>query len=169
MIEEYDEYIKQYAKLMTYAKKSLYKLHLHNKTNYRSKEDIDQLVNIAAWKAYELVKERNQHPFPSYFFNSLKFLSGKKGMCGERYNFTPSIPANFDRPVIANTSDEDNELIEIGLGTLSDIQRQVIRMRFYEDKTLQQSGDVLGLTGERIRQIQDEAITIMKRELSNYF
>lgn len=37
-------------------------------------------------------------------------------------------------------------------------QQSVLKMRYKEGKTLEQAGDVLGLTRERVRQIEDKAI-----------
>ena len=59
-------------------------------------------------------------------------------------------------------------LIE-ALGRLSEREREVIKMRFglpgyYKRLTLEQVGQELGLTRERIRQIQDKAIKLLRKD-----
>ncbi|KRN93012.1 RpoD subfamily RNA polymerase sigma-70 subunit [Pediococcus stilesii] len=57
--------------------------------------------------------------------------------------------------------------IEKMLGKLSDRQAKVIRMRFgiddYEEKTLEEVGQSMGVTRERIRQIQNKSLFRLKK------
>lgn len=55
----------------------------------------------------------------------------------------------------------------LAISELSNRERLVIRQRFWEDKTLQQIGDVLGLSRERVRQIQDKALGKLRRHVAN--
>jgi DNA-directed RNA polymerase sigma subunit (sigma70/sigma32) len=41
-------------------------------------------------------------------------------------------------------------------------------MRFWEDKTLQQIGDVLGLSRERVRQIEADSLQKLRRCVDEY-
>ena len=57
------------------------------------------------------------------------------------------------------------------LSMLSSNQRTVMKYRFglngYEATTLEQTGTNMGITRERVRQLQSESIKIMKEALSN--
>ena len=59
-----------------------------------------------------------------------------------------------------------SEAVETALGTLSDREALVLRMRFgmYDGQlyTLEQVGDILGVTRERIRQIESKALRKLK-------
>lgn len=162
----YEEFIEPYQKLLTYARTALYKRYLYNQNHNKRKEDVDQLIQIAAWQAYEKIREGGTYTFQSYFFNGIKFLTGKRGLCSDNYNLVSSIPANFDKTEQVDDTIDIKELIEIGLGSLTDLQKQVIKFRYYEGMTLQQSGDALGYSSEYIRLIQNKALETMKRELS---
>lgn len=54
------------------------------------------------------------------------------------------------------------------LETLTDRERYVVRMRFWEDKTLKEVGDMLGLSRERVRQIQEDSLAKLKRSVHEY-
>ena len=56
------------------------------------------------------------------------------------------------------------EKLDKVLKTLKPNQEKVIRMRL-DDKTLRQIGDKMGLTYERIRQIETQAIGIIRRRI----
>ena len=69
---------------------------------------------------------------------------------------------------------EDNDLQTITkkmLFTLTDRDREIICRRFgllgYEPQTLQEVADAVGLTRERIRQLQIKNLTRLKRSLAN--
>ncbi len=50
---------------------------------------------------------------------------------------------------------------------LTDLQQKVIRMRFFEGKTLEQIGKKVNLTGERVRQIETVALSILRQPAVN--
>ncbi len=72
---------------------------------------------------------------------------------GERlgFNMDPEGPKNIDES-------ERRELVAHLLSTLTERQSTVLRLRFFEDLTLFETGRRIGLTKERTRQIQNEAL-----------
>ena len=57
------------------------------------------------------------------------------------------------------------EAIETVLDTLTENQQEVIRLRFYEDKSLIEISEETGRSRERIRQIQEQSLKAMKKPL----
>ena len=55
-----------------------------------------------------------------------------------------------------------NDAVKEALGELNEREQQVVRMRFGLDdnqpRTLKEIGEILGLTRERVRQIETEAL-----------
>ena len=77
----------------------------------------------------------------------------------------PNAAAPFDRLVREN----DTELVRDVLGTLKARERGILAMRFGLDgggpKTLEEVGACFGVTRERIRQIQDEALKKLRARM----
>ncbi len=63
--------------------------------------------------------------------------------------------------IIAN--EEESDLIRKHMSSLQDAYRYVLEQRFYHDKTLEQIGKVVGVTRERIRQIESSALKELSR------
>ena len=57
---------------------------------------------------------------------------------------------------------ERPKIVEEVLETLTNREEEVIRLRFFEGKTLQQIGRKLGVTRERIRQIETKAVNKLR-------
>ena len=78
----------------------------------------------------------------------------------------PNAAAPFDRLVREN----ETELVQTVLATLTPRENKILAMRFGLDdgkpKTLEQIGERLGVTRERIRQIQEEALKKMRVKIS---
>lgn len=77
----------------------------------------------------------------------------------------PSAAAPFDRLV----SDTDHELVREVLATLDARESRILAMRFGLDdgkpKTLEEVGELVGVTRERIRQIQEQALQKMRVQI----
>lgn len=77
----------------------------------------------------------------------------------------PNAAAPFDRLVREN----DSALVQEVLATLSERENAILAMRFGLDdgtpKTLEEVGQHFGVTRERIRQIQEEALLKMRRRI----
>ena len=80
----------------------------------------------------------------------------------------PNAAAPFDRLVREN----DTELVQTVLATLTPRENKILAMRFGLDdgkpKTLEEIGERLGVTRERIRQIQEEALEKMRVKISEH-
>ena len=78
----------------------------------------------------------------------------------------PNAAAPFDRLVREN----DTELVQTVLATLTPRENTILAMRFGLDdgqpKTLEEIGEQLGVTRERIRQIQEEALIKMRVKIA---
>jgi RNA polymerase primary sigma factor len=78
----------------------------------------------------------------------------------------PNAAAPFDRLVREN----DTELVQQVLATLTPRENKILAMRFGLDdgrpKTLEEIGEQLGVTRERIRQIQEEALNKMRVKIA---
>ncbi len=77
--------------------------------------------------------------------------------------------------VVGECVDELRAILDDNLGRLSDVERQVIQARFALDqpdretakgKTLEQVGELIGVTKERVRQIQNKALDKLKVALN---
>jgi RNA polymerase sigma factor (sigma-70 family) len=60
---------------------------------------------------------------------------------------------------------ENREVVDKLLLGLTDMQLTIIRGRFYEEKTLLQIGEEVGLTRERVRQIEKGALAFLRKRL----
>lgn len=56
-----------------------------------------------------------------------------------------------------------HDALEIALGALPENYGEVLRLRYYQDMTLQQCGNVLGVGYERVRQMECKGIRILRK------
>lgn len=77
----------------------------------------------------------------------------------------PNATAPFQQVV----ADSDNEILSEVIGTLSPREQTILKLRFGlnngEEKTLEEVGEQFGVTRERIRQIQDEALKKLRKRI----
>ena len=77
----------------------------------------------------------------------------------------PSLADTVEDPTNAIETFEDRvwheqlsaELMEI-IGCLKEREEQIIRFRFFEKKTMKETGKILGVSTERVRQIEQQAL-----------
>lgn len=64
-------------------------------------------------------------------------------------------------------TEKESDLLKKALKVLNDKQAKVIEMRYYteEKKTHKEIGKILGISSERVRQIENEALLKLKKEL----
>jgi RNA polymerase sigma-32 factor len=65
------------------------------------------------------------------------------------------------------TIDLRTRTIKAGFAILKDREQDVVRLRFFEDKTLAECSEIIGVTRERIRQIEVKALDKMRKALRN--
>ena len=83
---------------------------------------------------------------------------------------------NIDQEVISNSTDiledllkgEMTLILSKSLNVLDKRDKAVIIGRFYDGKTLQEIGLEMGLTGERVRQIETRALFRLNKMISSY-
>ena len=89
----------------------------------------------------------------------------------EKSNYLETRRADFEK----DTAAEVREIVQANRAELTDVERTVIEHRFGlesgEEKpmTLEQVGQIIGVTKERVRQIQNKAMEKIRRELESKF
>lgn len=88
----------------------------------------------------------------------------------EWYTLRDSVLPSGSPPADHKTMvDEQTHLVKEALGCLTKRERFVINERFYEQKTLAAVGEGLGVTRQRVKQIQQRALNKLKNALSSNF
>ena len=64
--------------------------------------------------------------------------------------------------------DESELLLAMNFGLLTDREKQVILMRFYDQKTLEECGEVIGTQRERVRQVEAKALRKLRHPKCSY-
>ncbi len=84
-------------------------------------------------------------------------------------DLTDDLPAEpEDRPEIKYAGEEEKaDLLSVLLTQLSDNQRHVIYFRFFEELSLKETADILGLSITNIKVIQNRAIAKLHQVLQN--
>jgi RNA polymerase primary sigma factor len=76
---------------------------------------------------------------------------------------------NAAAPFEQAVEESDNEIVREVLGTLSPREQAILQLRFglsgNDEKTLEEVGQQFGVTRERIRQIQDEALKKLRKRI----
>lgn len=84
-------------------------------------------------------------------------------MVGEESSFEELIPDPKAVTPGTQISDEDSmELLRESLNVLDSREREIITMRYFENKTLDEVSQLIGRTRERVRQIQNQALQKLK-------
>lgn len=146
-------------------------------------------LNIYLRAARKLTQELDHEPTPEEIAELVdKPIDDVKRMLGLNERVTSvDIPVGFDesKSLLDTLADEKatdpadfltdqnlKEQLENWLDLLTENQREVISRRFglrgYERSTLEQVGKEIGLTRERVRQIQVEALKSLRRILEEY-
>ena len=84
-------------------------------------------------------------------------------LAGEESSFEELIPdPNAVDPGAAISNEDSMELLREGLNSLDPREREIITMRYFENKTLDEVSRLIGRTRERVRQIQNQALAKLK-------
>lgn len=148
--------------------------------------DFDELVsegNMALMRALEKFDVSRGFKFSTYACRAIVQSFGRLGMKNRRYHrmflqeFDPDMEKSnqLDWQRAETESDALEELrriIRANKAQLSAIEQRVIRGRFAIDRgtnavalTLEEMGRVIGLTKERVRQIQNQALTKLRLKM----
>lgn len=76
--------------------------------------------------------------------------------------YTALYDSDVDHPAIID-QEQTSELINIALEALTPMQTKVIRMRFFDDLTLEEIADQIGVSKERVRQIEQKALRRLRK------
>lgn len=127
---------------------------------YIERDELKQIKRIALWRAIRDYKKDKKCTFKTYLYYRARWICGN--YLSKRYkieNLNVSLEnLNLvkDKACDFKFYYDDIELLNSLLIKLDDSERNLIKMRFFERKTLQQLSDINGLTkqGNRIRIIQ---------------
>ncbi len=76
---------------------------------------------------------------------------------------------NATAPYQQAVDDSDNQILGEVINTLSPREQTILKLRFglggNDEKTLEEVGEQFGVTRERIRQIQDEALKKLRKRI----
>lgn len=146
-------------------------------------------LNVYLRAARELTQSLDHEPTPEEISELVdRPIEDVKKLLGLNEKITSmDIPVSSDssKPLVETLADHINtdplqilgeenlnELIENWLDQLTDNQREVILRRFglrgFEKSTLEEVGAAIGLTRERVRQIQVEGLKALKQMLEKY-
>lgn len=133
------------------------------------KQDAESLVYVAAWKAWSLQKrdcqdqERAKYAFGTYLENQIRHWY-------KNYKRDVHIPASHSsvlpQHLVEHESHDDRIINSITLSDalkkLTEIESQIIKFRFFDGKTLEDTGKALDYSPEMIALIQKRAINKLR-------
>jgi len=154
--------------------------------------DFNEMVsegNMALLRSVEKFDCSRGFKFSTYSCRAILKSFSRVAMRASRYR--GKFPAEFDPAlersdyqdrqrdgIVADCVDELKEIFLENLADLSDVERRVITERFAlgaavsappQPKTLEQVGNIIGVTKERVRQIQNNALKKMRLALEERF
>ena len=68
----------------------------------------------------------------------------------------------------ADLSEFQRKILASALAALTDREREIIRLRIYEGRTLEFCADIFGITKERVRQIYEHSLLKIRRSLKQF-
>ncbi len=134
--------------------------------------DLAQTVFLKVFTALPNFKEQNKSTL-AYFFTVARnavidFWRTKKGVKIDDFEaIVERTVDDSDGPHISYERNENQELIHRALEELTDIQREVITLKFLSDLDNKEIAELLRKTEEAVRQIQCRAIRSLKTILRN--
>jgi RNA polymerase sigma factor (sigma-70 family) len=170
------EFVNVLSKNEGLLKQWVQRIQFSSKYRNCSFEDLYAMIQFAAWKAWltqlkQAAKPENNGQSP-YTFGTYMTRQVKLALNREYSELAlDSILSDGSELLVADNPRNEIYLMEVQelvhdlLQDLPDKQKQVLTMRFFQDKTLRECGEVLNLTTERIRQIEQEALKNLRTEL----
>ena len=112
-------------------------------------------------QALLLCEVLNKTPFKLWSKEQLTPLEINKSFAEVDYEEIKQL-ANLNNSYLTNfEAVENSKLIENQLKTLSDRQQEIIKLRFYEGRTLEYVGRIYNVSIPRVRQIEAKALRIL--------
>jgi RNA polymerase sigma factor (sigma-70 family) len=122
--------------------------------------DHSRLVRLPVQRQTKLLKAKVLKPER----HTRLALDAPLGGEGRPFHTVVADPNTTD-PVESIAAEADAAAVHAAVEQLPERLRAVVRGRFYAERTLQQIGDSVGLSRERIRQIEEEALVHLRRAL----
>jgi RNA polymerase sigma-70 factor (ECF subfamily) len=134
--------------------------------------DLAQTVFLKIFSALPNFKEQNKSSL-AYFFTVARntvidhWRTKKETKVDDFDAIVERTADDSDSPHISYERSENQELIQRALQELTDIQREVITLKFMSDLPNKEIAELLGKTEEAVRQIQCRALRSLKNILNN--
>ena len=145
--------------------------------------------NIALVRAIDKFNVSRGFKFSTYACSSILKAFGRSGKKHTRYrqmfptDFDPALERSNFQERLNEEREEDcasevGRIVRMNVADLTDVEREVINHRFAlehpnpseaESLTLDQVGKLVGLTKERVRQIQNKALTKLRKALEENY
>lgn len=157
----------------------------HRQTGgHQDLEDLEQLALIALWYAIDSYKDDRGMQFGSWATMVLRQtmmdvrvrVRRKKhipwmlqvSVSPREEDDLPELELSGPLPTAESLLDHRRRYLPLyrAIGELAEKQRLVIEHRFFWDETLKETGEALGFTRERARQLEAEALQVLRRKLS---
>ena len=143
--------------------------------NEKSAEDISQEVFLKAWK--NLKKFDTEKSFKTWLFSIAKnscidYLRKRKDVSLSTFdseNGGNIIEDNLiDMELMADETfarKQDDEQLDIAMGTLSVIQKEVIILKYVNEMSLSETAEILGMSTDTVKSHHRRALIRLKRHL----
>lgn len=149
----------------------------YNKNNSLTVSEIVSEASVTAIRCIDLYDYRRGFQFSTYFYNS--FLRNairillRDGMCkGKSRKHKTILIGDADQDIRQGEADSGQSVEDVAgisinqlFSVLNSQQRSVLNQRFLEGKTLKEIGDAAGLSKERIRQVETQALKAIRKSL----
>lgn len=140
--------------------------------NREEANDLAQTVFLKIFSALPNFKDQNKSPLAYFLTVSrnavIDYWRTRKEIKVDDFDaLTDNLPDDADSPREIYEKNENKELIQQVLGNLTDVQREVIILKFINELSNKEISELLGKTEESIRQLQSRALRSLKIILKN--
>jgi len=109
------------------------------------RKDALRIAEALAYSPYEIFPEHLDHEVETNEIGAFVEQAQLKGMIEQQ----PALPGE--------STEIDNAIIDEVLSELTEREEKIIRARFWEDRSLESIAEDLGITRERVRQLESKA------------
>lgn len=131
-------------------------------------DEANQIALIAAWMSWETQKKIFENQTKEWAFgtilhkNILVLLKKYRRSRHKRISGIPKIFQHEDISLSKSQLIDDNEFVHKYIGYLPSQEKEIIKLRFLDDLTLQECANKTNLSLERIRNIEHSGIKRLK-------